>query len=222
MTPEPPAPHFASLARAAAERHLTIFAAFHPPAGPDLPDGTGTLLLLGPASPGFWPHVTAGPEWLDGAPDPMDRWSRRVIGDWAGAIGATPLYPFDGPPFLPFFSWACGSGWVHASPVTLLVHPDAGLWVSFRGALALRQRIALPPPPPSPCSTCADRPCLTACPAGALTGTGYDVPACRDHLASPAGAPCMSGGCAVRSACPVSQRHGRVPSHSAYHMSRFL
>ena len=51
------------------------------------PPGTRTVLLLGPREPGFWPHLQAQPEW-DGAPDPVDRWSRRVIGRIAFAIGA--------------------------------------------------------------------------------------------------------------------------------------
>jgi epoxyqueuosine reductase QueG len=105
--------------------------------------------------------------------------------------------------------------------VRLLVHDTAGLWVSFRGALALRQRLALPPPPPAPCDTCADQPCRSACPAGALSPAGYDVPACHAWLETPPGAACLSGGCRVRAACPISQRHGRVPEQSAYHMRRF-
>ena len=45
-----------------------------------LPKGTRTLVMLGPRQPGFWPHLTAQPEWQDGQADPVDRWSRRVIG----------------------------------------------------------------------------------------------------------------------------------------------
>jgi hypothetical protein len=41
------------------------------------PAGTRTLLLLGPAEPGFWPHLTAQPEWLDGAPT---RWTAGRAG----------------------------------------------------------------------------------------------------------------------------------------------
>ncbi|WP_375691611.1 ferredoxin [Pseudooceanicola sp. LIPI14-2-Ac024] len=152
----------------------------------------------------------------------MDRWSRRVIGGWADEIGGRAIYPFGGPPFHPFFSWATRSGWIHQSPVRLLVHADAGLWVSFRGALALPDRIPLPPPPPSPCLTCTAQPCRTACPADALTDAGYDVPACKAFLAAPEGQVCMKTGCGVRAACPAGRGHGRLAAHSTYHMQQFI
>jgi epoxyqueuosine reductase len=95
-----------------------------------------------------------------------------------------------------------------------------GLWVSFRGALALKERIDLPDAPPRPCDTCA-APCLTACPVGALTDAGYDVPACHGYLNTDAGQTCMTDGCIVRRTCPVSMRYARMPEQSAYHMRQF-
>lgn len=187
----------------------------------DLPRGTRTVLMLGPG-PGFWPHLTAQPEW--GGPNPVDRWSRRVIGGLACDLGAKALFPFGGPPYRPFTRWALRTGRVHESPVRLLVHDAQGLWVSFRGALALRARLEIPAPPPAPCATCAEKPCLTACPPGALTGAGYDLPACHaylDTLQGVSGPPCMTRGCAVRAACPVSQGYDRMPEQSAYHMLQF-
>ncbi|WP_149140244.1 ferredoxin [Gemmobacter caeruleus] len=206
--------------RLAAER-LEILGGFHPEAEePGLPPGTQTMLLLGPAEPGYWRHLTAGPEWQDGEADPVDRWSRRVIGRLACDLGAKALFPFGGPPWHPFYQWALRSGAVWDSPVRLLVHAGQGLLVSFRGALALRVRLDLPPPPARPCDSC-DAPCLSACPAGALTGAGYDLPACHALLDQPGGRDCMEGGCLVRRACPRSRLYARLPEHSAYHMRQF-
>jgi epoxyqueuosine reductase len=211
-----------ALASAAAAHALAVFGAFHTRDGDDLPPGTGTLVLLGPAEPGFWTHVTGEREWQDGAPDPIDRWSARVIGELAAACGGRALMPFGGPPYHPFYSWALRTGRAWPSPVTLLVHEQAGLMVSYRGAIALRERLDLPPTPPhSPCETCRDKPCLDACPPGALTAKGYDVPACHAFLDRPEGADCLYSGCALRRACPVSQAYGRLPEQSAYHMRLF-
>ena len=212
---------YAELEQDAATRHLTILGAFHPKAADNAPEGCKTLVMLGPDEPAFWPAFTQSPEWQDGAPDPMDRWSARVIGDWAHALDATPLYPFGGAPFLPFYSWALRTGRVHASPVHLLVHDRAGLFVSFRGALALKTAIDLPAPDPAPCDSCADQPCATACLSSALTPAGYDVPKCQSFLGTPDGQINMTSGCAVRRACPVSQNYGRLPAQSAYHMTQF-
>ena len=182
------------------------------------PAGTRTLLMIGPKEPGFWLHLQAQPEW--NGPDPLDRWSRRVIGRVACDLGAKALFPFGGPPYQPFYSWALRTGRVWDSPVKLLVHATQGLMVSFRGALALPQTIPLPPPAIQPCAACA-KPCLTACPAGALTGAGYDVPLCHAHLSQPAGTDCMTRGCLVRSTCPAGAGYARMPSQSAYHMRQF-
>jgi epoxyqueuosine reductase len=209
-----------TLKAALAAEQLEVLGGFAVAEGAEgFPAGTRTLLLLGPKEPGFWPHLTAQPEW-DGEPDPVDRWSRRVIGRIACDLGAKALFPFGGPPYHPFYQWALRSGRVWDSPVRLLVHAEQGLMVSFRGALALKEAVEVPPPVPLPCETCA-APCLTACPVGALTGEGYDVPVCHSFLDGPEGKDCMTGGCLVRRACPLSQTYARLPEQSAYHMRQF-
>lgn len=209
------------IAARAAAHHLELLGGFAAAGDePGLPPGTRSLLLLGPAEPGYWAHLTAQPEWQDGAPDPVDRWSRRVIGRMACDLGAKALFPFAGPPYHPFYQWALRSGRSWDSPVKLLVHATQGLMFSCRGALALKQPVDLPPPQAKPCDSCA-RPCLTACPANALGAAGYDVPACQAFLDTAAGQGCLTGGCAVRRACPVSQTYARLPGHSAYHMAAF-
>ena len=211
---------FADITAEAAARQLAVLGGFACHEEPDLPRGTKTLLLLGPLEPGFWPQLTATPEWQDGAPDPLDRWSRRIVGQWACDLGAKALFPFGGPPWQPFQTWAKRTGRVWDSPVRLLVQAEQGLMVSFRGALALKEVVDVPPPLPRPCDACP-QPCLTACPVGALTGAGYDLPACHGFLDTSAGADCMGQGCAVRRACPLSQSHARMPEQSAYHMRQF-
>ncbi len=197
---------------------LFVSGGFRPEAGDGLPEGTGTVLMLSPDEPGFWPLFTASPEWGDGRADPIDRWSRRVVGGLAAAFGAEALYPFGGPPWHPFYAWALRTGRAFASPVTLLVHEARGLMISYRGALALPWAAPVPAPAASPCAACAGRPCLTACPPGALGATGYDVPACHRFLDAGNG-DCMNG-CLVRRACPVGQGL-RSEAQSAFHMERF-
>ncbi len=176
-----------------------------------------TIVLLSPAEPGFWAHVRAQPEFADGAPDPLDRWSARVIGALAAAAGGRAAFPFGGPPHAPFYAWALRSGQFFAAPMRLLVHPEMGLWASLRGAVVLPARRDLPLPAKPPCTGCA-APCLRACPAGAMSAQGYDVPACHAALG---GTDCLSQGCAARRACPISRGYGRLPQQSAWHMRHF-
>ncbi|WP_420395969.1 ferredoxin [Nioella sp.] len=209
----------ATIQALAAPHSLDIFGAFH--ATGDDGCAPGTMVLLSPLEPGFWPHVTAEPEFLDGAPDGLDRWSTRIITMLATRIGGTPHFPFGGPPYAPFIRWAERTDRAWPSPVGMLVHETAGMMISIRGAILLPDSLDLPPPPAdSPCTTCP-QPCLTACPVGALGPRPYDVPACHAHLDRPEGAECLTGGCLVRRACPISQGFGRDPAQTAHHMRYF-
>lgn len=180
----------------------------------------GTLVLLGPDQPDFWSHVWKSPEFTEGGRHPLDRWSQRVVTVLAEVVGGTALFPF-GSPAQPFISWALRSGRCWVSPVGLLVHEDAGLWVSFRGAILLADTTWEPVDAKKPCDSCEDKPCLTACPASALSDDGYNLKACHTFLDTQAGEDCMAGGCAVRRICPVSERHRRDPVQSAFHMRAF-
>lgn len=208
--------HISAKARA---NHLSVLGAFHTDAD-DEALGLGTLVLLGPDEPGFWAHVTAQPEFKDTAPDPLDRWSARTISALAHQLGGTAYFPF-GTPVHPFITWALRTGSAWVSPAHLLVHEKAGLFVSYRGAILVPGELDLPSPPKKPCDTCADKPCLTACPTSALTAQGYDLPACHAYLDTTEGQSCMSQGCAVRRACPLAQTYPRIESQSAYHMAQF-
>ena len=180
----------------------------------------GTVVMLGPDEPEFWALFTASGEYSDGQPDPLDRWSKRVIGGLAEAFGGSAVFPSDGPPYPPFISWALATGRCWSSPVGLLVHDTAGLFTSFRGVIRFETALDIPPPPSrSPCSYCMG-PCISACPAMAFASGSYDVAACKAHIETDAGAECYQG-CKVRIACPVSQSYGRLPEQSEFHMKAF-
>ena len=201
----------------AAGHHLDIFGAFHAGTG----DGCdpGTMILLSPLEPGFWHHLRGTPDFT--GPNPVDTWSTRVIGALAEMFGGAAHFPFGGPPYAPFIRWATRTGRAWPSPVGMLVHDTAGLMISLRGAIWLPDFLDLPPAPDaSPCEACA-RPCLTACTVGALGPQPYDVPACHAFLDTAEGADCLSSGCLVRRACPVSQRFGRDSAQSAHYMRYF-
>lgn len=206
--------------RRAAAENLTLLGGFHPAAADGAPTGARTLVLVGPDGPGFWARFRASPEAGDGRRDPLDRWSARVVASIADALGATAVFPFGGPPHAPFLAWAQRTGEAWPSPVGMLVHARLGLFVSYRGALAFRQRLALPSPPPArPCDACA-RPCLGACPADALGPSGYDVASCHAWLDTGESASCLTSGCAARRACPVGAGL-RTEAQSAFHMADF-
>ena len=203
---------------------------FRPGAGDGVPGEAATLVLVGNAGPAMWAAFTAtgGDKAPDSPPGPhrLDDWTRRVLTEIAGDLGARALFPFD-VPYLPFQRWAQRCEPVHPSPIGPLIHPRYGLWHAYRGALAFDEALDLPPfeAGRSPCETCHDKPCLTACPVDAFAPTGafaYDVPACVAHLQSPAGADCLGAGCAARRACPVGADYLYAPDQARLHMEAFV
>jgi hypothetical protein len=183
-----------------------------------------TIALIGVAGRRGWDAFAASPEAGDGLDHPLDRFSRRVIDALARDLRAVALYPFGGPPHWPFQQWARRAEPVHPSPIGVLIHPAYGLWHSYRGALAFAEPLDVPPPAVSrsPCESCRERPCLSACPVGAFSAGGYDVAACAGHLRSAAGANCMTGGCLARRACPVGADRAHGPEQAAFTMRAFL
>ena len=177
-----------------------------------------SVALIGPQTEDFWALFTQSAEWQDNKPDPLDRWSERILTALAEKLGAQAHFPF-GADSKPFLSWAMSSNTAWQSPVGMLVHATAGLLVSYRGALEFDEEIAFETAQ-NPCRSCA-APCIYACPVGALTPQGYDVTLCRDYLKTNAGASCLNNGCKVRHACPISQTYPRTAQQSAYHMQRF-
>jgi hypothetical protein len=214
---------YATIEAALAREGLIARGGFHPEPGDGVPGPARTLIMVGNAGPEMWRAFAASPEF-DTAPDPLDRWSERVIGELATELGAAVLFPFGGPPHRPFIAWAKRAEPVAESPLGILIHPDYGLWHAYRGALAFAEALALPPRDerPRPCDTCAEQPCLSACPVGAFSTAGYDVSACADHLSVPAGADCMAEACRARRACPIGRDALYAPEQARFHMTRFL
>jgi len=181
---------------------------------------TRSVVMVGNVGGAMWPRFRA--EQRD-EPDPLDAWTRRVLGPIADEFGAALVHPSD-EPFQPIMRWAQRAADVWPSPIGLLVHPTDGLWHAYRGALLFaREVVDLPPVgvASSPCVTC-DQPCLTTCPVDAFTDDGYDHESCRDHVRSDRDPDCLTEGCAARRACPVNADGYYDVDQMRFHMRAFL
>ena len=181
------------------------------------------LVLVGWRGRVGWAAFAGAPERRDGAADPLDRWSRRVVGGLADELGARALFPFEGPPWPPVQRWALRSGGRGAAPTGLVIDATVGPWLGFRGALAFAEELAIrfDDETISPCGTCATRPCLTACPADAFDGSGFAEARCRGHLEGHAGGLCRTDGCRARDACPIGRAHRYAPDQIRFLMNAF-
>jgi hypothetical protein len=182
-----------------------------------------SLILIGNAGPSFWRAFRESPEYADGRPHPLDRWSERVITGLGCRLRALPVFPFQGPPYYPFLRWARRAESVSPSPLGMLIHPDYGLWHAYRGALVVDGHLQDLPPEiraASPCLTCEDQPCLHACPVDAFDGSGFDVERCTSHLSGTNA--CSGEGCLARDACPAGKAFRYMREQHCFHLAAFL
>jgi hypothetical protein len=190
---------------------------------PDLADGrpVRTIVVVGNVGSAMWPRFRREER---AEPDPLDAWTRRTLRPIAERVGADYVHPSD-EPFQPFQRWAQRADDVWSSPIGLLVHAEHGLWHAYRGAFLFAGEVTGLPAvgrASSPCLTCADRPCLSACPVDAFTVAGYDAEACADHVRSDCDPDCAHLGCAARLACPVGVELRYGPDQMAFHMRAFV
>ena len=218
---------FARVRRACEDAGFAVRGAFRCDPSDAVPAVAGvpaaSLVLVGAAGRDGFAAFRAAPEWEEGG-DPLDRFTERVLDAVARDLGARPLYPHRGPPWLPFQRWARRAGPVHPSPLGLLIHSRVGLWHAYRGALAFAAPLhGLPRPAAGdgPCLDCSARPCLTACPVDAFGAAGFDVAACAAHLSGRDGEACVERGCRARDACPVGRAHRYDAEQVRFHMRAF-
>jgi hypothetical protein len=188
-----------------------------------LADGSDvrSVVIIGNVGGAMWPHFVAAGVECD---DPLDTWTRRVLMPIAERFGADYVHPSD-VPYPPIQRWAQRADDVWPSPIGLFIHAEFGLWHAYRGAMLFADVVADMPGPTgiaSPCRGCVEQPCLTACPVGAFSVTGYDVDACRGHIRADAAPHCLTGGCEARRACPIAPDLRYGADQMQLHMAAFV
>ena len=219
---------FDTVAAAVEGAGLKVRGGFHPRPDdgvPRLRSGAevGTLVLVGNVGSSVWgPFAASG--IIGRSEHPLDDWSREVVSRLGRDLGADPLFPFGGPPFLPFIRWALRADTVWPSVMGPLIHPSYGLWHAYRGALSFPERFELPPPDTAarrPCDACRERPCLAPCPVGAVRESAFDTRGCANWLTDRPRCECRESGCLARRACPVGREYAYGPAQAAFHMAAF-
>lgn len=182
-----------------------------------------SALLVGQAGAAPWPHFL---RWREGQAqaiaNPLDTWSRQVIGAVAETFGARAVSPSDRP-YLPFQQWAMRAEGLKPSPLGILMHPHYGLWHAYRGALLFEHEITLPETREAIhlCDACVEKPCLKSCPVDAYSADGFGHQSCLAHVRGADGAPCRTGGCLDRKACPYGTEYRYPADVQSFHMAAF-
>jgi ferredoxin len=199
-------------------------AAFDAAAAPlglaDLLAGAAGALIVGSGGPMFFDLFERAPEAADGAPNPLDRYTARVVARATQealdprAIVHAVGFPFDARPLIPFQRIGRAAGLGGPGPLGLQIHPRFGPWWAYRALIVLDRPLPPAPPPGDGCAGC-DAPCVAACPAGAVRRGGFDVAACQGRRL--VAEPCRLS-CDARIACVRGPEHRYREVELAFHM----
>ena len=180
-----------------------------------------TVILFAHGGPNVWSAMKASGT---GGNDPMDTYSSQVATEYARKFlngESKLLYPFGET----FDLRRLGklAGWCFPSPLGIDIHPTYGLWFAYRALLVVEQRLEPSEREEfdSPCEQCLDRPCQSACPAGAVGDIdAFNLTNCvtfRRQEQSPCNYRCLA-----RLSCPVGSEYRYSKEQLNYHYGRSL
>jgi epoxyqueuosine reductase len=177
------------------------------------------LILIGQVGRDFWTALQR--RGLHGS-DPVDAFASECVRAWMGSALAGHVWRqvFPGPHPVPLQKLGALAGWHQPSPFWVGVDAEWGSWFAYRAVVLADTRLPATPrrEQGSPCLTCANPPCINACPVGALNRQGpasEGLHACLVHRMQPASA-CLDR-CLARNACPVGVTHRYTEGQTTYH-----
>ena len=182
------------------------------------------LILFAHGGNRLWQAVQESP--FADKEHPIDHFSLHIISSFLEQelqCRYQTIYPF-GQPNIPLQALGKLAGWRHFTPFRLGMHPEFGSWFAYR-SVALTDSNLTPSSPATdanPCDTCLEKPCITACPAQALSPESEDngLEKCiRFRLKSDS---VCQVNCLSRCACPVGKEHGYSPEQMHYNYSLSL
>lgn len=164
------------------------------------------LILIGHGGRTLWSALKASGISSD---NPIDDFSSRTVEHWFTAQFPGTAHEIIYPGAIPLGLQALGriAGWHHASPFMVGIHPDWGTWFAYRVVLLAATDLAASTPrrSESPCTSCADKPCVASCPAGALDDDRFTLEKCLAYRRQ-ASSRCKTT-CIARITCPVGGVH---------------
>ena len=164
------------------------------------------LILIGHGGKALWECVKAA--GMVGA-DPIDDYSvqavQRCFAEHLPANRYRIVFPGEQPVALQQLGKL--AGWHHAAPFMVGIDPEWGTWYAYRAVVLADTHFCpfLAVDRNRPCDSCQTRPCVSACPAGAMNQEGFALEKCLAYRQR--GDSHCRHTCLARVACPVGSQH---------------
>jgi hypothetical protein len=168
--------------------------------------GYRQLILLGHGGRQLWECVKSSGI---GGDHPIDNYCVQTVSRWFANFLPDRHYQilYPGEQAVGLQQLGKLAGWHQPSPFMVGIDAEWGSWFAYRAAI-LADTEFLPYSPVdrgNPCQTCQSRPCIAACPAGALAGGTFALDLCARYRLSENSA-CATT-CLARETCPVGAEH---------------
>jgi hypothetical protein len=176
-----------------------------------------SVVVIGNGGVALW-HAFRAAAAASTCDDPLDDWVRGLV---EGAVrdvpGAHVCWPSDARVDFRLLGELAGIG--RPSLLGMLVHPVYGPWIALRAAVLVPVDVVAPRPAEDfdPCPTCVERPCIAACPVGAVGPGGWDVGACVAHRLADESH--CAAGCTSRLECVYGRAHRPPADALAFHQA---
>jgi epoxyqueuosine reductase len=181
-----------------------------------------TVVIIGHSGSKIWPRVEADLAVCD---EPVDQFSIKTVNEAFSELAKNStceiIYP--GSTQIPLQKLGKFCGWGESSWLGINIYKPFGTWYAFRAVLL--STLELPQVAmeqyKSPCLSCVDKPCLTACPVNAPGEPGeFDLNGCVNYRLS-SNSDCANT-CLARYACPEAKDFAYPQSMGNYFYGRSL
>lgn len=182
----------------------------------NLLDNSQSVIIVGFMGNKFWNilnnYITAKPDFMKSGGNIIDEYSIITVNQALDFLSKysrnnTAVYPFgDKADYLDFRTLGRLGGVGVDSILGMLINPEYGTWISFRGAILtdiVFDRYDNPLLRFNPCPSCS-KPCIFACPVKSVSEKGWNWRKCLDFRVS--NSDCKST-CYSRRACPYGEKH---------------
>ncbi len=172
------------------------------------------LILIGHGGRTLWKSL---PELSD-SPNPIDDFTVKNISTHLEQQAQGKAYKIIYPSDQVVGLQALGelAGWHNPSPFMVGINKSWGSWFAYRAVILADTNFNTTPAVTdvSPCHSCKEKPCISACPANAC-GDEFNMKACLNYRQSE-NSKCKQT-CLARLSCPVAKEHKYSKAQMKYH-----